>query len=157
MLLILSGVVSINPGPNTSLLTGSLINIRSTKNKSVAFVDFINNKFNVTVVTGTCLRSDDNDSFIASVTPPGYKCIHIPRPDGRSSGVGFFISDDIDFKVHLNHVSRSLRAYLFTCPWAEPRTLFFTRCIGLLMFRKSISIRILVPLLRVLLYHVVEI
>ena len=37
LLLILSGDVSINPGPDTSLLTGSLINIRSIRNKSVAF------------------------------------------------------------------------------------------------------------------------
>ena len=42
LLLILSGDVSINPGLNTSLLTGSLINIRSIRNKPVAFADFIN-------------------------------------------------------------------------------------------------------------------
>ena len=40
LLLILSGDTSINPGPNTGLLTGSLINIRSIRNKSVAFADF---------------------------------------------------------------------------------------------------------------------
>ena len=41
----------------------------------------------------------DTDGFIASVTPPGYKCTHVPRPEGRGGGVGFFIRDDIDFKV----------------------------------------------------------
>ena len=54
LLLILSGDVSINPGPNTSLLTGSLINIRSIRNKSVALADFINsNKSDIIAVTET--------------------------------------------------------------------------------------------------------
>ena len=96
----ISGDVSINPGPNTSLLTGSLINIRSIRNKSVALADFINNnKSDIIAVTETWLRPDDTDSFIASVTPPGYKCTHVPRAEGRGGGVGFFICDDIDFKV----------------------------------------------------------
>ena len=100
ILLILSGDVSINPGPNTSLLTGSLINIRSIRNKSVALAEFINsNKSDIIAVTETWLRPDDTDSFIGSVTPPGYKCTHVPRQQGRGGGVGFFIRDDIDFKV----------------------------------------------------------
>ena len=75
LLLILSGDVSINPGPDTSLLIGSLIIIRLIRNKSVAFADFINsNKSDVIAVTETWLRPDDTDSFIADVTPLGYKC-----------------------------------------------------------------------------------
>ena len=67
LLLILSGDVRINPGPTTSLLTGSLINIRSIRNKSVALADFINsNKSDIIAVTETWLRPDDTDSFIAS-------------------------------------------------------------------------------------------
>ena len=100
LLLILSGDVSINPGPNTNLLTRSLINIRSIRNKSVAVADFINsNKSDIIAVTETWLRQEDTDSFIAIVIPPGYKCTHVPRPEGRDGGVGFFIRDDIDFKV----------------------------------------------------------
>ena len=100
LLLILSGDVSINPGPNTHLLTESLINIRSIRNKSVAFVDFINsNKSDIIEVTETWLQPDDTDGFIESVTPPGYKCTHVPRPEGIGGGVGFFTRDDIDFKV----------------------------------------------------------
>ena len=87
ILLILSGDVSINPGPNTSLLTGSLINIRSIRNKSVALAEFINsNKSDIIAVTETWLGPDDTDSFIASVTPPGYKCISstiVHLPGGR--------------------------------------------------------------------------
>ena len=43
LLLILSGDICVNPVPNTSLLTGSPINIISIRNKSGAFADFINN------------------------------------------------------------------------------------------------------------------
>ena len=60
-------------------------------------------------------------------------------------------------RSYLNHVSRPLRAYLFTCPWATPRILFFTLCIGLLMFPRPIALSISIPLLRVLLYYVVKI
>ena len=99
LLLILSGDVSINPGPNTSLLTRNLINIRSIRKKSVTPADFINsNKSDIIVVTETWLRPDDTDS-LASVTPLGYKCMYVPRPEGRGGGVGFFIHDDIDVKV----------------------------------------------------------
>ena len=80
--------ISISPGTNTSILTGSLINIRSIRYKSVAFADFINsNKSDVIAVTETWLQSDDTDSFIASVTTPGYKCTHIPSPEGKAGGV----------------------------------------------------------------------
>ena len=72
-----------NPNPNTSFLTGSLINIRSIRNKAVAFADFRNNyKLDIIVVTDQ-LRSDDTDSFIQSVNPPGYKCTHVSRFKGR--------------------------------------------------------------------------
>ena len=63
-------------------------------------MDFINsNKSDVIAVTETWLQPDDTDSFIADVTLPGYKCTHVPRSEGRGGGVGFFIRDDIDFKV----------------------------------------------------------
>ena len=68
--------------------------------KSVSPADFINrNKSDVIAVTEIWLRSDDTDSFIAIVSPPGYKWTHFPWPDGRANGVGFCIHDDIDFKV----------------------------------------------------------
>ena len=76
------------------------VNYARVRNKSVALADFINsNKSDIIAVTETWLRPDDTDSFIASVTPPGYKCTHVPCPEGRGGGVRFFIHDDIDFKV----------------------------------------------------------
>ena len=118
LLLILSGDVSINPGPNTGLLTGSLINIRSIRNKSLALADFINsNKSDIIAVTETWLRPDDTDTLIGSVTPLGYKCTHVPCPEGRGGGVGFFIRDDIDFKVLPKpcfNTFESISVHLFT-------------------------------------------
>ena len=62
MLLILSWDVSVYPGPKTSLLTGSTINIRSTRNNSVVLEDFTNsNKCDVITVTETWLPLDDPD------------------------------------------------------------------------------------------------
>ena len=132
MLLILSGDVSLNHVPNTSLLIGSLINIGSKRSKFVSYADFTNsNKSDVIAVTETWLRSDDTDSFISSVTPTGYKYTHVPCSEGRGSGVGFFIHDDnIDFRIHLNHVARPLTAYVFTCPWTHyiPHCVQATQC-----------------------------
>ena len=56
-------------------------------------------KSDIIAVTVTWLQPDNTDSFIADVTPLGYKCAYVPRSDGRGSGVRFFIHDDIDFKV----------------------------------------------------------
>ena len=158
LLLILSGDVSISPGPNTSLLTGSLINIRSIINKSVALADFINsNRSDFIVITETWLQPDDTDSFIASVTPLGYKCTHVPRLEGRAGGVGSSSVMTLILRSYLNRVSILLSPYLFTYPWAMPRTLFFILCIGPPMFPKPISLRMSVPSSKVLLYHVVKI
>ena len=102
----------------TQFLTGNLINIRSIRKKSVAFVNFINsNKSDAIVGTETWFHSDDSDRLIASVTPPGNKCIPVLHSEGRDSGIRFFICHDIDFKVlpHVyNNVSRPLRVYPFT-------------------------------------------
>ena len=158
LLLILSGDVSVNPGSMTGLLNGSLINIRSIRNKSVALADFTNsNKSDITAVTETWLRPDDTDSFIPSVTPPGYKCMHVPRLEGRGGGVRFFISDDIDFKVLPKpcfSTFESISVYLST---GNAQDIVFHTVYRPPMFRKPISLRISVPLSKVLLYHVVKI
>ena len=43
-------------------------------------------------------QADDTDNFIASVTPPSYKCTHVLRTTGRGGGIGLFIRDDLCFK-----------------------------------------------------------
>ena len=157
ILLILSGDVSINPGPNTSLLTGSLINIRSIRNKSVALAEFINsNKSDIIAVTETWLRPDDTDSFIASVTPPGYKCTHVPRQQGRGGGVGFFIRDDIDFKVLPQPCFNTFESISVHLSTGNAQDIVFHTVYRPPMFPKPISLRISVPLSKVLPYHVVK-
>ena len=112
--------------PDTRLLTVSLIKIRSIRNKSATFADFINsNKSDVIAVTETWLKSNDTDSFITSVTSPCYKVpmFHILRVEAVMSGT--LSTMLLISRSYLNHVSIHLRAYQFTCPWAMPRTLFF--------------------------------
>ena len=158
LLLILSRDVSIHPGPNTSLLTGSLINIRSIRNKSVALADFINSiKSDIIAVTETWPQQDDTDSFIASVTPPGYKCTHVPHPEGRGGGVGLFILDDIDFKVLHQQCFNTFESISVHLSTGNAQDIVFHPVYRPPMFPKPILLRILVPSLEVLLYHVVKI
>ena len=158
LLLILTGDVSINPGPMTGLLTGSLINIRSIRNKSVALADFINStKSDIIVVTETWLRPDDTDSFIAMslLRVINVRMLHAWRGEVVVSGSSSVTT--LILRFYLNHVSVLLSPYLFTYPREMPRTLFFILCIGPPMFPKPISLRISVPLSKVLLDHVVKI
>ena len=126
LLLILSGDISINPSPNTNPLTGSMINIRSIRNKSVAFAGFINSdKSDAIAITETWLQSDDTDSFIVSVTPLGYKCTHVLCPEGRGGGAGFFICDDIDFKVLLQPCFKIFESISVHLPMGNAKDFIF--------------------------------
>ena len=57
------------------------------------------NKSDIVAITETWFRPDDTESFIASVTPPGYECTQVQHPEGRGGRVAFFTGDDIDFKI----------------------------------------------------------
>ena len=48
--------------------------------------------------TETWLRPEDTESFISSITPPGYKFTHVPRNVKKGGGVGFFIKEDLSFE-----------------------------------------------------------
>ena len=69
-------------------LTMCTLNVRSIANKSVLFVDYINEcKADLFAITETWLS--DNDSAVCyEITPPGYKLFHCPRSDRRSRGGG---------------------------------------------------------------------
>ena len=41
---------------------------------------------------------EDTESFISSITPPGYKFTHVPRNVKKGGGVGFFIKEDLSFE-----------------------------------------------------------
>ena len=94
--LALSGDISLNPGPASRSLIGCLLNIRSIRNKSASFLEFI--KDNNIAVTETWLRSEDTESFISSITPPGYNFTHVLQNVKKGGGVGFFIKEDLSFE-----------------------------------------------------------
>ena len=99
LLLALSGDISLNPGPGSRSLNGCLLNVRSISNKSASFLEFVkDNNADLIAVTETWLRPEDTESFISSITPPGYKFTHVPRNTKKGGGVGFFIKDDLSFE-----------------------------------------------------------
>ena len=96
LLLALSGDISLNPGPASRSLNGCLLNIRSIRNKSASFLEFAKDiNTDLIAVTETWLRPEDNEGFISSITPPGYKFTHVPRNVKKGGGVGFFIKEDL--------------------------------------------------------------
>ena len=99
LLLALSGDISLNPGPGSRSLTGCLLNVRSIRNKSASFLEFVkDNNADLIAVTETWLRPEDTESFISSITPPGYKFTHVPRNIKKGGGVGFFIKEDLSYE-----------------------------------------------------------
>ena len=99
LLLALSGDISLNPGPASRSHNGCLLNIRSIRNKSAFFLEFVkDNNADLIAVTETWLRPEDTEGFISSITPPGYKFTHVPRDFKKGVGVGFFIKEDLSFE-----------------------------------------------------------
>ena len=107
LLLALLGDISLNPGPASRSLNGCLLNIRSIRNKSASFLEFIrDNNADLIAVTKTWLKEEDTECFISSITPPGYKFTHVPQNVKKGGGVIFFIKEDLsceqDFKKQLS-------------------------------------------------------
>ena len=99
LLLALSCDISLNPGPGSRSLNGCLLNVRSIRNKSASFLEFVkDNNADLIAVTETWLRPEDTESFISSITPPGYKFTHVPQNVKKGGGVGFFIKEDLSFE-----------------------------------------------------------
>ena len=99
LLLALSGDISLNPGPGSRSLNGCLLNVRSIRNKSASFLEFVkDNNADLIAITETWLRPEDTESFISSITPPGYKFPHVPRNIKKGGGVGFFIKEDLSYE-----------------------------------------------------------
>ena len=56
------------------------------------------NNADLIAVTETLLRPEDTESFISSITLPGYKFTHVPQNVKKGGGVGFFIKEDLSFE-----------------------------------------------------------
>ena len=71
LLLALSGDISLNPGPTSRALNGCLLNIKSIRNKSASFLEFVKDTYaDLIAVTETWLRPEDTENFIYGITPP---------------------------------------------------------------------------------------
>lgn len=93
--LLLSGDISLNPGPRPFCSLGSA-NLRSIKNKSPAVSDMIvSNNFDIFCMSETWLSPNSTPSELASFTPPNYVLFHKPRPRQSGGGVGIFVKQTL--------------------------------------------------------------
>ena len=87
LLLLLSGDISVNPGPVLGVL-----NIRSVRNKGALIADATaSHGFDFLCLSETHIRSTDSDNFIKSIAPKDYIFLHRARLTGLGGGVGFLI------------------------------------------------------------------
>ena len=108
LLLILSGNVSVNPGPATSTkLFFSHINTRScttvTDNldKPTVLQEFISDhNIDALALTETWLSPDTPTPILNSLTPPGYELLHSPRTDRRGGGLALIYRSSLN----LSHI-----------------------------------------------------
>ena len=83
------------------------------------------NNADLIAVTGTWLRPEDTESFISSITPPGYKFTHVPRNVKKGGGVGFFIKEDLSFEQVSKTVIRLLKVSPFRLALRVLKMLYF--------------------------------
>ena len=80
--------MSLNPGP----LTLGVLNARSIGNKGPLLANTVaSNDLDFLCLTETHIRPFDSDSFLPSITPPGFIFPQRSRSSGIGGGVGFFI------------------------------------------------------------------
>ena len=97
IILILSGDISLNPGPLVRNFKACLLNAWSLCNKASAFGDFVlSNDLDMVGVTETWLRPSDTQGLIDEITPAGFQLHHVPRRNKKGGGVAVFVTNDID-------------------------------------------------------------
>ena len=105
-LLLLSGDISINPGPNSNIKIASA-NVRSIRNKGPTVEAFVReNDISCLCLTETFLQDHDTNALLKSVTPAKYNLINCNRKakteDGKSvkrgGGVGFLLDNCFNYK-----------------------------------------------------------
>ena len=97
IILILSGDISLNPGPSVRNFKACLLNTRSLRNKTSAFGDFLlSNDLDMIGVTEAWLRPLDTQVLIDEITPAGFQLHHVPCRNQKGGGVAVFVRNDID-------------------------------------------------------------
>ena len=95
-LLLLCGDISLNPGP----ISFSIVNCRSVRNKGPSISDIMStHSLSLLAMTERHIRPTDNESFLHSITPAGFKLCHRLHSHGFGGGVGFFLNENIRFKI----------------------------------------------------------
>ena len=100
IILILSGDISLNPGPSARNIKACHLNVRSLRNKTSAFSDFVlSNDLDVVGVTETWLRPSDTQGLMDEITPAGFQLHQVPRENKKGGGVAVLVRNGID-SVH---------------------------------------------------------
>ncbi len=102
LLLLLSGDVSLNPGPVTDRVRMATINVQSLCNKAASFSDLVSSKkLDIIAVTETWLSPKETKAGLADVASNGYRLIHKARPGGQTGGgVAILASDQFNLTKH---------------------------------------------------------
>lgn len=75
-----------------------LLNIQSSRNKSVEFVDYIwESKIDIAVLTEAWLKPVDVEARI-DATPTGYSLLNCPRPNRIGGGTAILVRDTFNVK-----------------------------------------------------------
>ena len=97
IILILSGDISLNPGPSARNIKACHLNVRSLRNKTSAFSDFVlSNDLDIVGVTETWLRPSDTQGLMDEITPAGFQLHQVPRENKKGGGVAVLVRNHID-------------------------------------------------------------
>ena len=76
-----------------------LLNTRSINRKELSINDYVSeNDIDISAITETWLRENDNEFSIAEICPTGYQFHHVTRKYARSRGVGLLLKKNIKVK-----------------------------------------------------------
>ena len=98
LILLLSGDVSLNPGPTISnRIRTATVNVRSIRQKSASFSDLVTTKsLDLVAIRETWLKAKETSAALADITPQGYSLIHEPRRGKQGGGVAIMTNNKFD-------------------------------------------------------------
>ena len=130
IILILSGDISLNPDPSARNIKACHLNVRSLRNKTSAFSDFVlSNDLDVVGVTETWLRPSDTQGLMDEITPAGFQLHQVPRENKKGGGVAVLVRNGID-SVHCQTDRRSsqLLVHVIYRPPSTSKSRFIEEC-----------------------------